>query len=85
MKFKKPVMIARHIIAGLAKMLVTLVALPVVALLLFEGIALIFTDKIPMLFRRLSLLRITFNPALEALAAFASNKPHDKVSPASSQ
>ena len=85
MKCKKPVKIARQILEGLAKMLVTLVALPVVVLLLFEGIALIFTDKIPMLFKRLSLLRITFNPALEALAAFASNKSHDKASPASSQ
>jgi hypothetical protein len=85
MNCKKPERITLRILKGLANILVTLVALPVVALLLMEGVALIFTDKIPMLFRRLSLLRITINPALEVLATFASNKQQDKTSPASIQ
>lgn len=83
MNCKKPERITLSILKGLAKMLVTLIAFPVVVLLLLEGVALIFTDKIPMLFRRLSLLRITINPVLEALATFASNKQQDKTSPAS--
>jgi len=83
MNCKKPERITLSILKGLAKMLVTLIAFPVVVLLLLEGVALIFTDKIPMLFGRLSLLRITINPVLEALATFASNKQQDKTSPAS--
>lgn len=82
MNSKIPQILTMKILRGLAKLLVTLVAFPVVVLLLLEGVALIFTDKIPMLFRRLSLLRISINPALEVLATFASNKQQDKASPA---
>lgn len=46
--------IALKLLKAFAKLLVLLVAFPVVILLLFEGVTLILTDKIPAVFRKLS-------------------------------
>lgn len=54
MNFGHPEKIALSFLKATAKLLVLLVALPVVILLLIEGVTLILTDKIPAIFRKIS-------------------------------
>jgi len=68
---------------GLAKLLVLVVAFPVVILLSLEGITLIFTDKISMIFQKLSSLRERISPVLAMLKTLAANSPQNAVPPES--
>jgi hypothetical protein len=74
MNFEHPERIALDLLKATAKLLVLLVALPVVILLLFEGVTLVLTDKIPALFRKLSSNCCRIYPIPGVLKALVSKK-----------